>query len=55
MKHFFITLLIAGFTTSLYSQSDIAAESTAISPLLIGEKIPNITLSDISGKKNKLV
>lgn len=55
MKHFFITLLFAGITTMLFSQSEIAAEPTAISPLLIGEKIPNITLSDVSGKKINLL
>jgi len=55
MKHFFITLLFTGITTFLFSQSEIAAESTAISPLLIGEKIPNIALSDVSGKKINLL
>jgi peroxiredoxin len=54
MKHFFITLVFSGFTTLLFSQSDIAPEPTAISPLLIGEKIPNVTLSDVSGKKINL-
>lgn len=39
----------------LFSQSEIATEPTAISPLLIGEKIPNITLSDVSGKKINLL
>jgi peroxiredoxin len=55
MKHFFLTLLFAGMTTILFSQSEIAADPTAISPLLIGEKIPNITLSDVSGKKINLL
>jgi len=55
MKHLSITLLFIGITTLLFSQSEIAAEPTAISPLLIGEKIPNITLSDVSGKKLNLL
>ncbi|MFN3841536.1 MAG: peroxiredoxin-like family protein [Cyclobacteriaceae bacterium] len=54
MKHFFITLLFTGITSLLFSQSEVAVEPTAISPLLIGEKIPNITLSDVSGKKINL-
>lgn len=55
MKHFFITLLFTGISTMLFCQSEIATEPTAISPLLIGEKIPNITLSDVSGKKINLL
>ena len=55
MKHLLITLLFTGITSLLFSQSDIAPEPTAISPLLIGEKIPNITLSDVSGKKINLL
>ncbi len=55
MKHYFITLLFTGITTMLFSQSEIAAEPTAISPLLIGEKIPNITLYDVAGKKVNLL
>jgi len=55
MKHFFITLLFIGIAPMLFSQSEIAAEPTSISPLLIGEKIPNITLSDVSGKKINLL
>lgn len=55
MKYFFITLLFAGITTLLFSQSDIATEPTSIAPLLIGEKIPNIALSDVSGKKINLL
>lgn len=54
MKHVFMTLLLTGITTMLFSQSEIAPEPMAISPLLIGEKIPNITLSDVSGKKVNL-
>jgi peroxiredoxin len=55
MKNTFLTLLFAGTTTLLFSQVEIAADATAISPLLIGEKIPNITLSDVSGKKVSLL
>lgn len=55
MKHLFTTLLFIGITTLLFSQSEIAAEPTAISPLLIGEKIPNITLADVSSKKINLL
>lgn len=55
MKHLFITLLFTGITTMLFSQSEIATDPTAISPLLIGEKIPNITLSDVSSKKINLL
>jgi peroxiredoxin len=54
MKHLFITLLITGITSNLFSQSAIATEPTAISPLLVGEKIPNISLADVSGKKISL-
>lgn len=55
MKHFFITLLVvSGITSMVFSQSEIAPEPTAISPLLIGEKIPEITLSDVSEKKISL-
>lgn len=39
----------------VFSQSEIPADPTAISPLLIGEKIPNITLFDVSGKKINLL
>lgn len=55
MKHFFTTLLFTGITTLVFSQSEIPADPTAISPLLIGEKIPNITLFDVSGKKINLL
>jgi hypothetical protein len=55
MKHFLITLLFTGITTMLFSQSEIAADPTSISPLLIGEKIPDITLLDVSGKKVNLL
>jgi peroxiredoxin len=55
MKLVFITLFFTGITTLLFSQSEIAPESTAISPLLIGEKIPGITLSDVAGKKINLL
>lgn len=55
MKRFFITLLLTGINTMLFSQSEIAADPTAISPLLIGEKIPDVSLSDLSGKKIKLL
>lgn len=55
MKHLFITLLFTGITTMLFSQSEIATDPTAIAPLLIGEKIPNITLSHVSGKKINLL
>jgi peroxiredoxin len=55
MKHFLITLFFTGITTILFSQSEIAADPTSISPLLIGEKIPDITLSDVSGKKVNLL
>jgi thiol-disulfide isomerase/thioredoxin len=55
MKLVFITLFFTGITTLLLAQSEIAPEPTAISPLLIGEKIPGITLSDVSGKKINLL
>lgn len=55
MKLFFTTLVFVGFTSCLFSQADVAPEPTAISPLLIGEKIPGITLSDVSGKKMNLL
>lgn len=55
MKRFLLALLFSGITTLLFSQAEIAADPTAIAPLLIGEKIPDITLSDVSGKKIKLL
>jgi peroxiredoxin len=55
MKHLFLALLFIGINTMLFSQSEIAVEPTAISPLLIGERIPDITLSDVSGKKLNLL
>ncbi len=55
MKSFFITLVFTGITTMLFSQAEIATEPTDISPLLIGEKIPDITLSDVSGREVNLL
>jgi peroxiredoxin len=55
MKHFLSTLLFTGITTMLFSQAEIVAEPTSITPLLIGEKIPDITLLDVSGKKINLL
>jgi peroxiredoxin len=55
MKHLFITLLFIAITTDLFSQSEIATDPMTISPLLIGEKIPNVTLSDASDKKINLL
>jgi peroxiredoxin len=55
MKHLFITLVFTGITYLSFSQSEIAAQPTDISPLLIGEKIPNIALSDVSGKRVNLL
>lgn len=37
-----------------FSQSAIPAEANDISPLLIGERVPDVTLSDVSGKKHNL-
>jgi peroxiredoxin len=55
MKHVFVTLFLTGISTLLFSQTEIAAEPTAISPLLIGEKIPGVTLTDVSGKRINLL
>lgn len=55
MKHLIMTFLFTGITPLLFAQSEVAVEPTAISPLLIGEKIPNITLSDVAGKKMGLL
>lgn len=55
MKNILFNLLLSVFSFSGFTQSVVAPEPTAISPLLIGEKIPNISLSDISGKKINLL
>ena len=54
MKHFFYSLLFSLLSQLGFTQSAVAPESTAISPPLIGEKIPNISLSDIPDKKINL-
>lgn len=55
MKHFFYTLLFTGFAFLSFSQSNVPADPTAISPLLIGEKIPGVTLVDVAGKDVNLL
>lgn len=51
MKSLFITVTVIFCTCSLIAQTvDVAQEPTDISPLLIGEKIPSISLLDVNGK-----
>ena len=54
MKKILFNLFLTVFSFSGFTQSIVAPEPTAIAPLLIGEKVPNISLSDISGKKINL-
>jgi peroxiredoxin len=51
MRHFLFLLVISGIASVSHAQSEIAAEPTAIAPLLIGERIPNTALCDMFGKK----
>ena len=55
MKNLIVTLLLTGMSIILYSQTEIAATPTDIAPLLIGEKIPDISLSDVTGKSVKIL
>lgn len=55
MKHLLCTLLFTSLASLSFSQSDLPADPTAISPLLIGEKIPALTLVDMSGKDVSLL
>ena len=51
MRFLFITVTVILSTYSLIAQTvNVAQEPTDISPLLIGEKIPSISLLDINGK-----
>ena len=45
----YITLLLVSFTSLVSAQ--IADRAENISPLLIGEKIPNVVLEDSNGKE----
>ena len=44
-----IAIVLLGLTIT--SQAQIANSPEVVSPLLIGEKIPNTTLSNVSGDK----
>ena len=44
-------IAIALFSLAFHSNAQIAATPEEVSPLLIGEKIPNIELASIDGKK----
>jgi peroxiredoxin len=44
-------IAIALFSLALNTQAQIAENAEDVSPLLIGEKIPNIELANIDGKK----
>lgn len=55
MKHLLCALLFTSLASLSFSQSDLPADPTAISPLLIGEKIPALTLVDMSGKDVSLL
>ena len=44
-----IVMILLMFMTALASAQDIPKNATDISPLLIGEKIPDIVLSDVNG------
>ncbi|MFM7429041.1 MAG: peroxiredoxin-like family protein [Flammeovirgaceae bacterium] len=55
MKNLIVTLLLSGMSIILYSQTEIAATPTDIAPLLIGEKIPDISLLDVTGKSVKIL
>jgi peroxiredoxin len=55
MNRLLYSLLLTVFSFSGFAQPEVATEPTSISPLLIGEKIPDITLNDISGKKFNLL
>lgn len=43
MKNILFNLLLSVFSFSGFTQSVVAPEPTAIAPLLIGEKVPNIS------------
>lgn len=53
MKFGFVTVVLSLFMSFLVAQ-DIPKEATDISPLLIGEQIPDIVLQDINAKPTSL-
>lgn len=51
-----LSLLAAFLSIAIFSISqEVPKEATDISPLLVGEKIPDVTLADISGKDISLL
>lgn len=51
MKKFTLLLLSAFFAVSLFAQNTLPQQPEDISPLLIGETIPNETVTSVEGQK----